>query len=67
MIRLSGVIIFAGAFLAISSSLRGSVANVINSIIAYAGIYSPYSYVVMALIAFAVITVTLRTGQTTDR
>lgn len=38
--------------------------DAINSLVAYTGAYSPYSYVVMAAIALAGITLVLRTGQT---
>lgn len=55
--------VFAGGFLVISSSFRGWVMDAFNALVTYTGAYSPYSYVVMALIALAGITLTLRTGQ----
>ena len=64
MIRFLGLVVFAGGFLLISESLRQSALGVINSLTAYISVYSPYSYVAIAILVLAGITLTLRTGQT---
>jgi len=64
MTRYIGLIVFTGGFLLISASLRESAFAMLNSLAAYTNLYSPYSYIVLAVIALAGITLTLRTGQT---
>lgn len=63
MPRFLALIVFGGGFLLISRSLRESAMGVINSLAAYTSSYSPYSYIVMALIALAGVTLTLRAGN----
>ena len=65
MTRFFGLVLFAGGFLLISQSLRQSALDVIDSITAYTSLYSPYSYIGMALVVLAGITLTLKTGQAT--
>jgi len=64
MTRFLGLVVFSGGFLVISPSLRESAMGVIDTITAYTHVYSPYSYIVMAVGVLAGITLTLRTGQT---
>ena len=48
----------------ISPSLRGSAADAIGEVAKCASLYSPYSYIVLAIAVLTGITLTLRTGQT---
>jgi hypothetical protein len=64
MTRFLGIIVFSGGFLLISPSLRGSAMDVLNGLADYTSSYSPYSYILMAIVILAGITLTLRTGQT---
>lgn len=61
------MVVFAGGFLLISSSLRVSALGVIDSVTTYTSLYSPYSYIVLAILVLAGITLTLRTGNQTVR
>ena len=67
MTRFLGLVVFAGGFLLISSSLRASAFGVIDSVTAYTSLYSPYSYIVLAILVLSGITLTLRTGNQTVR
>ena len=67
MTRFLGMVVFAGGFLLISSSLRVSALGVIDSVTTYTSLYSPYSYIVLAILVLAGITLTLRTGNQTVR
>ena len=63
MTRVIGTLGFAGAFLMISPDLRKTVLDTMNLATVFIEQYSPYSYLVAALLVFGGATVTLRTGQ----
>ena len=64
MTRFLGIIVFSGGFLMISPSLRDSAMGVLSALADFTSSYSPYSYILLVLVALGGITLTLRTGQT---
>ena len=67
MTRFLGLIVFAGGFLLISPALRGSAMGVLDALAAYTSGHSPYSYIVMVILAFVGVTLTLKAGNQTVR
>ncbi len=63
MMRVLGLLGFAGGFLIISPALRQMVMDGANSAGQFASEHSPYSYVGLAILVFGGVTLSLRTGQ----
>jgi hypothetical protein len=60
-------VVFSGGFLLISASLRESAMGVIKSLAVYTDGYSPYSYILLAILALMGVTLTLKAGNQTVR
>ena len=63
MTRFLGIIVFGAGFLFISPSLRASAMEMVGEVAKCTSLYSPYSYIVLAIAILAGVTLTLRTGQ----
>jgi hypothetical protein len=61
MLRVLGTFGFAGAFVMISGDLRQAALEGIGMAVSFAQKYSPYSYVVVALLVLDGVSRTLRT------
>ena len=64
MTRFLALFSFTGLFFVISPALRESAMSCINDMASYTSLYSPYSYILLAIFLLVGITLTLRTGQT---